>query len=287
MPANSDRVEDLPLVSIVVPAYNHEKYVGATIDSLIAQSYPNLELIVVNDGSLDATLGVINSRASDCERRFKRFVLIDQENAGCAAALNRGIDAAKASFVFPFASDDIVVPDAIQSLLPHMLENSNVALVCGDADFIDAVGVPFPFKRGEILYNSLVRFCLGDRMDVDLLNGFGSYASLLAGNYVSIGLMLRREFVLEVGGYDPDCAIEDLELWFKLAKKYQFRFVDRILSHYRWHGDNAISKRVVRIQFDETLLMIREAEFCAKHDLAEQWRTRARSLVSSLLFQSR
>jgi alpha-1,3-rhamnosyltransferase len=270
---------ELPLVSIVVPVYNHERYVGATIDSLIAQSYPNLELVIINDGSSDSSLGVLEARRLDCERRFSRFVLIDQKNCGVATALNRGVQEARAAFVFLLSSDDLVERDAIESLLPQMLRDPNVALACGDADFIDANGAPLVLEREGIRYSSFVRFCLSWREEADLARDFGSYRSLIIGNYLPVGILLRRECVIEVGGYDPNCAVEDLDLWLKLARSYRFTFVDRILSHYRRHGENTILTRTDGIMFDELLLMVREAECCVQRALTEIWRTSTRNVL--------
>jgi alpha-1,3-rhamnosyltransferase len=270
---------ELPLVSIVVPVYNHERYIGATIDSLMAQSYPNLELVIVNDGSSDSSLEVLEARRFDCERRFKRFVLIDQINSGVATALNRGIQEARAAFVFLLSSDDLVERDAIESLLPQIVLDPSVALVCGDADFIDANGAPLALERNGIRYSSFTRFCLSWREQVDITSEFGNYRSLIIGNYLPVGILLRRECIIEVGGYDPNCAVDDHDLWLKLAKNYRFKFVDRALSHYRRHGQNTILTKAHQIKFDQLLLMVREAEFCAEQGLTEIWRTSMKNML--------
>ena len=111
-----DSADQAPLISIVVPVYNHQDYVAETLSSLLAQTYPHLELIAVNDGSTDQSLEVLKAYRDRCERRFARFLLIDQENAGVATTLNRGIEAARGALVYLIASDDLATPDAIASL---------------------------------------------------------------------------------------------------------------------------------------------------------------------------
>ena len=148
----------MPLVSIVVPIYNHEQFVGATIRSLIAQTYRNLELILVNDGSNDRSGEVVAALAEECRARFVRFVVLEQANAGTAAALNRGIAASQGQFLFWIASDDLAEPAAIATLLPELERDPGVGLACGDADFIDAEGKPITQKRDGNEFTSFVRF---------------------------------------------------------------------------------------------------------------------------------
>jgi alpha-1,3-rhamnosyltransferase len=268
----------VPLVSIVVPAYNHERYVGAAIDSLVAQTWPNLELIIVNDGSPDTTLEAIQSRRATCEARFVRYEVFDQVNAGVAAAQNRGIKAARGDYVYMLASDDVSEPDAIATMVPILLNEVDVAVVCGDCDFIDATGAKTSLSNLGVEHTSFMRFCTCHRDDV-LGDKFGSYASLLNGNYILPGLLMRRRAVLEVGGYDPQYAMEDYDLWLKLAKSYRFHFVDRVLCHYRWHGKNTISQHVERICYDELNLLVREAGYCFANGLSELWVTRTRGIL--------
>jgi alpha-1,3-rhamnosyltransferase len=269
-----------PLVSIVVPAYNHERYVGAAIDSLVAQTWPNLELIIVNDGSPDATLEIIQSRRAGCEARFARYEVLDQANAGVAEALNRGIKVARGDYVYLLASDDISEPDAIATMVPILVNEVDVAVVSGDCDFIDATGAKTSRSHLGVEHTSFMRLCTSHRDDV-LGDKFGSYASLLNGNYILPGLLMRRHAVHEVGSFDPNCAMEDYDLWLKLSKSYRFRFVDRVLCHYRWHGENTISQNAEGILNDELSLLVREAGHCFVNGLSELWATRTREVLAA------
>ena len=271
---------EAPLVSIVVPAYNHERYVGAAIDSLVAQTWPNLELIIVNDGSPDATLEIIQSRRAACEARFARCEILDQANAGVAEALNRGIKVARGDYVYLLASDDISEPDAIATMVPILVNEVDVAVVSGDCDFIDATGAKASRSHRGVEHTSFMRFLMCYRDDDVLGDKFGSYASLLNGNYILPGLLMRRRAVLEVGGFDPKYAMEDYELWLKLSKSYRFRFVDRVLCHYRWDGENTISQNAEAILNDELSLLVREAGHCFANGLSELWATRTRGLLA-------
>jgi UDP-2-acetamido-3-amino-2,3-dideoxy-glucuronate N-acetyltransferase len=261
----------VPLVSIVVPIYNHEQFVGTTIRSLIAQTYRNLELILVNDGSNDRSGDLVAAVAEECRTRFVRFVVLEQANAGTAAALNRGIAASQGQFLFWIASDDLVEPVAIATLLPELERDPRVGLACGDADFIDAEGKPIAQKRDGKEFTSFVRFYSSRIKGFDLERDFGSYRSLLGPYYVPIGCLVRRSRFLEAGYFDSRYMTEDIELWLRLAKICRFAFVDRVLCHYRLHGGNIHVRRSEQRRYDGLRLRVREARYCIANGLADEW----------------
>ncbi|MGC2781415.1 MAG: glycosyltransferase [Bradyrhizobium sp.] len=265
-------MDDQPLVSIVVPVYNHERYVGATLRSLMAQTYRNLELVVVDDGSRDNSVDVIDELAADCRHRFKRYIQIEQPNLGASVASNRGIDAAHGDFLFSIASDDVAEPDAIETLMPEMLRDPQVGLACGDADFIDADGAPIQMTgRDGRRFSSFVRFYIDAKTDFDLAADFGTYRSFIDYNYIPIGLLIRRSYFSQIGCFDPTFALEDWAAWLSLSKICRFKFVDRVLGHYRFHGENSVTRAQARHRADLVRLMLREAPYCHAHGLEGQW----------------
>jgi alpha-1,3-rhamnosyltransferase len=266
-------MDNEPLVSIVVPVYNHEKYVAATVRSLIAQTYSNLELIVINDGSQDSSLDVVHQLATDCQYRFKRYLELDQLNEGGAAALNRGIEASQGELLFFIASDDLVEPGAIKVLVPEMLQDPELGLVCGDADFIDGNGASIEREayNGK-RFSSFVRFHIESKSGFDLAADFGTYGSFIDHNYIPIGLLIRKCYFLRSGCYDPTFVLEDWGAWLSLSKICRFKFVDQILCHYRLHGENTFMRAGGRLKSDLVRLMLREAQYCITHGLAVRWR---------------
>ena len=261
----------MPLVSIIVPIYNREQFVGATIKSLIAQTYQNLELILVDDGSTDGSVEVIGALAQECRTRFVRFVVLEQPNAGTAAALNRGIAASHGAFLFWLASDDLAEPGTIATLLPELERDPGVGLACGDADFIDAEGRPITQKRDGREFNSFVRFYSSRSKGFNLETDFGSYRSLIGPYYIPIGCLVRRSYFLKAGYFDTRYITEDIELWLRLSKICRFKFVDRVLCHYRLHGTNIHVRRRERLRYDGLRLRLREAKYCITNGLADEW----------------
>ena len=168
-----------PLVSVLIPTYNHENFVQDTLESIIAQTYEYLELILINDGSPDNTQDKIVDMQELCDHRFTNFVYIDQPNHGVAYCQNKGIKIANGKYMFFSASDDIIEPNAI-SILVKKLEDldDSYALACGDSDYIDAnersiyldyIGKPH-YAFHPKFYASFVDFRTRNRKYLDLID---------------------------------------------------------------------------------------------------------------------
>ena len=117
-----------PLVSIIVPVYNSEKYLSACLESIINQTYPHLEIILINDGSTDGSLKIINQFI----KKDSRIKLIDQKNQGQSAARNQGLRLATGEFISFIDSDDYIKPSFIEKLLIPFQKDQTVSLtICG------------------------------------------------------------------------------------------------------------------------------------------------------------
>lgn len=112
----------MPLISVIMPVYNAEKKVRAAAESVLSQSYPNLELIMINDGSRDGSLAICRELA----RQDRRVRLISQPNGGCAAARNRGLDEMQGDYLMFVDSDDRLCPDACRQMLAALGESDLV-----------------------------------------------------------------------------------------------------------------------------------------------------------------
>jgi alpha-1,3-rhamnosyltransferase len=261
-----------PLVSIIVPAYNHERFVAESLRSLIGQTYDNLELMLLNDGSTDRTVEHIRELVPACEKRFQRFLFVDKANEGTAATANQGISLAQGEYLFLASSDDIYEADAVRDFVPHMLNDGGVGLVCGDADFIDEWGDKSSVARGGVSFTSFVRYHTYGKPDFDVSRDFGSYKSFLSWNYIPVGLLVRRSYLEQVGCFDVRFRLEDYDAWLRMSKLCRFLFLDRVYAHYRIHPGNANTVFRERLFRDLVLIMIREADYCAQNRLTSEWR---------------
>ena len=180
--------DKVPLITAVVPIYNHERFVLECIRSIIGQSYPKIELIIVNDGSRDHSHDVVLTVIEECRRRFVHFEYINRENLGLSATLNQALGMASGKYFSALASDDVALPGKF-SCLVEALESSDegTAAAFGNASFIDEHGRNVYLNiNGEILgvrndttYDSVLDFSTRER-DFDFTTGeFGSYQGLL------------------------------------------------------------------------------------------------------------
>ena len=251
-----------PLISVIIPAYNHEKYVAAAIKSIIAQTYENIELLIINDGSKDRTWDVMQSLLKKCEQRFTRVVFQTQENAGTCETLNKLLNLAHGEFVYLIASDDLAKPYALEILHNFLGHNEDYALAVGDNEFIDGQGTRITWNRrnnGDIqsdfeyqTFGLYLRLC---RWDIDFLTpAFGTYANLVRGNHVPNGYLIRKSIFEKTGYFTKEAPLEDYYLMLQIAKHSKLKYIDKILFSYRWHGNNTALNKLKMLKMTRKTL---------------------------------
>ena len=215
-----ERAPGRPLVSVIIPAYNAAATLPATLRAVIAQTYPHLEIIVVDDGSRDDTLAIAHSYAA----RDQRIRVISQANAGVAAARNAGIALSKGDYIAPLDADDLWHPQKIEKQVAAMTAaDSHVALVYCWTQRIDEDGRILP---GQTIVQTFEGNVVPQLAHFNIIG----HAS---------GPLMRREAVLEAGGYDTELraqggqGCEDHKLYLAIAGKHHFAVVKEILVGYR------------------------------------------------------
>ena len=223
MRVNNECETDQPLVTVIIPSYNHEKYVSLSIESVVAQSYKNIEIIVIDDGSKDQSVQIINGLAKQYG-----FIVVARENRGLATTLNEGIGLARGQYISFVASDDYYFPHRIENAVLQLEKSScEVACVYCDGYIVDEAG-----QRMGLF---------GDRHPRPL---FGStYDNLLVGNWIpGIGVTFKA-VVLKQFMFDERLMIEDHPLFLRMFKdgSRELTYYSDVGFAYRWHGAN-ISK---------------------------------------------
>lgn len=213
------------LVSIILPAYNAEKYISATVDSVIDQTHSCWELIVIDDGSSDSTLELL-SQYND-----PRIKVFNQINIGIAKTLNRGLALAKGEYIARIDADDICTPDRLKHQIEILNTNQNVVLVCSNVEYIDNKGNTLGFSFSSTSENTLKR-------------------KLEFGNVIfHPTVMFRKNIAVEVGGYDERLGkyFEDYILWIKMLKLGDVRLLPNHLVKYRIHSNSITSNTPVEV----------------------------------------
>ncbi len=220
---------ETPLVSFVVPAYNAAGYVRRAVDSALAQSYTPLEVIVVDDGSTDATWAVLNQHyASD-----ERVTLIQQPNAGPSAARNHGIREALGEYIHFLDADEFLHPSKVERSMALFRRDPETGVVYGHGIPLEPDGVteiPIrlpPLPSGWVMCEWLTGTMSG-----------GTYG-------VTSSFMVRRDALMTVGGFREDQWVaEDWDLWLRLAARYPFAALDEPLVYYHRLPDGLHSSRL-------------------------------------------
>ena len=258
-------MSDMPLVSVCIPAYNHEKYIEESILSVIDQIYTDIELIVIDDGSKDSTWEKLCALRPMCEKRFKNVVFMLQENQGLCTTLNRTIAMAKGKYLYLMASDDTTKPDAIAEQVDFMEKNPEYVLCVGDNEIIDANSKRVAWgKKREIVafdegYKTFAAYLMSKEGTPQFNStDFGTYPTLACGNYVVNGYLIRKDAFDMTGGYTTEAPLDDWYMMMQLSKQGKFKFIDKILFSYRWHGENSITQKERMKQFYRKTLLHEE-----------------------------
>lgn len=216
---------DYPLVSILISAYKHEQYVEACVRSVLAQTYPNIELIVMDDGSPDGTAVVLQRLHDEAQTAGKPFTFVAKKNSGLSDTLNQALALATGKYICQFGSDDIMLPEKTAKQVAFMEANPDVAVCGGNAVNIDSDGnvrdgrQKNPPQR-EISFENLFAN-----------TGHGIVASTC---------MIRKAVLDKEGGWNPAIPLEDMYMWFKLTSRgYRMVGLGEILMQYRKHASNS------------------------------------------------
>lgn len=268
------------LVSVCIPAYNHEHFIEECIYSIIVQTYQNIELIVIDDGSSDKTFEKLRSLEKICKKRFTHIYFQKQKNVGTKVTGNRLIDKASGKYIYMIASDDVAEPDAIKILYTFLKNNSEYVLAVGDNQIIDKYSKRIYWNGNRRIVNkdNAIFFTFGDYLKINPTNNkhkdFGSYADLLKGNYIPNGYLFLRDAFIKSGKYDSDIYLEDWYLHLQLSKLGKFKYIPEVLYSYRWHCNNTISSSYFIKHENEFCKQIlrKEKKFCYTHHLIWKWR---------------
>ena len=218
------------LVSVIIPAYNVERYISETIDSILSQTYPHVELIIVNDGSTDGTRDRILSYGS-------RVRYVCQPNSGgCGSPRNHGMAVAKGELFVFIDGDDIMAPERIADQVRFLTAHPDVALVFSNFQAFDHRGVESGnhFATCPLLGARVRAMAAGDTGLV--LAPAESTELLLTENFGSSSPMVRRSAVQVIGDVDESLrACEDYDFQYRVAARYPIGVIPKIGWYKRLH----------------------------------------------------
>ncbi len=217
-------MSSIPLVSVVIPAYNCARYLPAAIDSALRQTYAATEIVVVDDGSTDETPEVL--------ARYPQVVVIRQENGGLSHARNQGIRRAAGEYIALLDGDDIWPADKLAEQMAIIQSDPAVGLLFGNARrFADDGWTEAPlFER----YGLGAAYFGHERRVLDPLR------KLLHMNFIPVGtVVVKKAWLVEAGLFDENFRrVEDWDIWLRIALKHPIHFSEKVWKLKRVHSTN-------------------------------------------------
>jgi glycosyltransferase involved in cell wall biosynthesis len=219
-----------PSISLVIPTYNRAHYLGETIDSVLSQQFQDFELIVVDDGSTDATQEVVS-------RYGPRVRFLRQENRGPSSARNLGVFYSRGDWISFQDSDDLSLPNHLETLYSCVKQRPGLGMV-----FANGVYLGGPVHGRETIIPATKSRRLAQR-GVRLRDVFDKSIVRLQAALVS------KRCYREIGGHDETLRIsEDLDLAFRLIARYPVAYLDQVVFAYRRHPGNTSANQELRLR---------------------------------------
>ncbi|SIQ50231.1 glycosyltransferase [Pontibacter lucknowensis] len=240
----------LPLVSVICLCYNHERFIAEALDSVLAQTYPNLEIIIMNDCSTDNSVAIIQEYV----RQYPQLTFMSTgTNLGNTRAFNMAWRASKGDYIIDFATDDVLLPERVaQQVAAFEKLDDSYGVVYSDAEYIDDNGRHVKFhcqrnKAGEV---------------VSFVPSGDIFEHLLSRYFICPPtMMMKRQVFEDLQGYDEALAYEDFDFWVRSSRRYKYFFLDAITTRRRLHA-HSLSKQLYKPgdrQLNSTVLVCEKA----------------------------
>lgn len=229
-----------PRVSVICLAYNHEAFIESAVNSILAQSYSNIEVILVDDASTDRSAGIMQQLSEKYDWHF----VSNKTNLGNCRSFNKGFEASTGEYIIDLAADDILMPYRVQLGVEALQEkDKSYGVHYGDVLLIS--------QKNKSLerHSELVRKHLGSHFKFPQGD---VYSEVLEKYFISAPSMMMKRAVLEdLGGYDEELSYEDFDFWVRSARHWNYCYSDQIL----------VKKRVVKGS-----LSTKQFSFRSRHD---------------------
>lgn len=206
----------VPKVSVLMPVYNCEKYLRQALDSILAQTFKDFELIIINDGSSDSTVEILK------EYSDKRIRLINNpKNLGLIKTLNIGLKIARAKYVARMDADDISFPERLQVEYDYLKKNKHVVVIGSWSQIIDSKGNNLKIHKNPTEYQGM------------------KYELMFGNTMTHPSIMMKKHIIIKEGGYsDLFNHTEDFNLYSRLIHKHVLKNLGRPLIYYRQHEES-------------------------------------------------
>jgi glycosyltransferase involved in cell wall biosynthesis len=237
--------KNTPKISVIIPLYNHGKYIEEAVNSVLTQSFADFELIIINDGSADNSEDVVRNIKDDRIRYFY------QENQGAHKTINRGIQLAKGEYITILNSDDVYYANRLEEFLKILESDSSINAVFSHIEFINDQGNSIKYKIGaEDNWK-------GHDPETSLKGEKNIFLALLSGNFLvtTSNLFCRKSVFDNLGLFSNLKYAHDYEFFLKLCYSYKVFIVEKALLKYRIHETNTVKENEAAVSFEVGIVL--------------------------------
>lgn len=211
-------MQNFPLVSVICLSYNHEAYVVEALNSVLNQTYPNIELLIADDCSYDKSVTIIQNWL---KHHPKVHFIANEENIGNNKTFNKLAKIAKGDYIIDLAADDILLPDCIEKQVTTFQNSSfkKLGIVYGNLTEID--------ENGNFIENYYTKEDHPESGDI--------YKMVIGRTtkICSVSSMMKKSVLEKLDFYDEDLAYEDLDLWIRISRDFEFEYIPEVLTKKR------------------------------------------------------
>jgi glycosyltransferase involved in cell wall biosynthesis len=252
-----------PLVSVIAICYNHEKYINECLQSVVNQTYSNVELIIIDDLSQDDSREKIlefHHNNPSCQYIF------NEKNMGNCVSFNQALKLSKGKYIIDLSTDDVLLPNRIAEQVKIFEEYEQIGVVCSDADFID--------ENSNYLGN------IKSKLKLPIGN---VYADILAAKsfIMPVSVMMKRSIIEKLNGYDEMLTYEDFDFWVRSSRICEYGYVPKVLSYQRILKGSHSTKFLIK----NSPLVQSSVKVCQKAFLLNETESENKALAIRLRFQ--
>ena len=221
--------DKLSLVSIICLCHNQEAFLAEALQSVWAQTYPHIEMIVVDDASTDNSVEVIKSLLKD---KPEIPFIANESNIGNCTSFNKALELSSGEYIIDFSLDDVMHPERVASQVAFFESlTADYGVVYSNALYVD--------KDGKFLRDHFSESFAAPRGDI--------YTKLISTWFIPPPtMMFRRHVILELGGYDETLAYEDFDFWVRSARNYKYAYQPQVLTSIRKHSSSFSTRAYAR-----------------------------------------
>ena len=234
---NGTEIVEGPLVSIIIPCYNHEKYIEECFKSLLDQTYQNIELLIIDDCSQDGSVKVIENWIERLKTRFINVFFIKHSvNLGVVKSVNQVIPVCKGKYIKLLASDDMLFPGAVWDLVSYLEANAGCGMVYSNHVVCT---VDEKYDVGNLKKKSVIK---SPEITPNMTQALYENDFIIAPT-----VLIRKEVYDKIGLHDENLSMEDWEFWIRVSLYFQIGYLHRTTAAYR-----VVSGSLSRFTNDET-----------------------------------